>query len=118
MPFSISRMIADGDQKVVALDWAYGNADGTLSNQHTLEKPYGDTPLADVTEELAITWLEQQLANTPEEFDAAIAGRKAAVKYEETLVAYAPHPDGPPVPIIGSEAEVEDEAVLANPGSS
>jgi len=102
-------MIADGDQKVVALDWSYSNADGTLSNQHILEKPYGDTSFADVTEELAITWLEQQLANTPEEFDAAIAERKAAVEYEKTLAAYAPHPDGPPTPITVPVAESAGE---------
>ena len=110
MAFSISRMIADGDQNVVALDWAYSNADGTLSNQHILEKPYGDTSFAEVTEELAIGWLEGQLTNTPEEFDAAIAERKAAVEYEKTLAPYIPNPSGPPTPV-PSPPEVADEPV-------
>ena len=99
MTFSISRMIADGDQNVVALDWAYSNPDGTLSNQHLLEKPYGTTPFDNVTEQLAITWLTSQLQNTPAEFDEAIAKHKAAVEYEKTLAPYEPHPSGPPTPI-------------------
>ncbi len=104
-------MIADGDQKVVALDWAYSNADRTLSNQHILQKPYGDTGFADVTEEVAIGWLTEQLANTPEEFDAAIAERKAAAEYEQTLAPYEPNPSGPPTPISTPVAEdvVEEE---------
>ncbi len=92
-------MIADGDQKVVALDWVYSNADGTLSNRHVLEQPYGSTPFDDVTEAMAITWLEDQLQNTSTEFDAAIAKRKAAVEYEKTLSAYTPQPEGPPLPV-------------------
>ena len=104
-------MIADGDQKVVALDWAYSNADGTLSNQHILQKPYGDTGFADVTEEVALGWLTEQLSNTAEEFDAAIAERKAAAEYEQTLAPYEPNPSGPPTPITTPVAEdvVEEE---------
>lgn len=30
MPYSISQMIVDADQNVVALDWAYTNPDGDL----------------------------------------------------------------------------------------
>ena len=48
MPYSISQMIVDGAQNVVALDWAYSNPDGKLSNQHKLLKPYGSTKLAAV----------------------------------------------------------------------
>jgi len=88
MPFSISQMIVDGDQNVVALNWAYSNPDGTLSNQHKLLEPYGSTPLASVTEAVAIGWLEEQLQNTTEEFDAAIAKRKSDTEYAATLVAY------------------------------
>ena len=88
MPYSINQMIVDGDQNVVALNWAYTNADGTLSNQHKLATPYGDVDLALVTQELAVSWLEEQLQNTPEEFDAAIAQRKAETEYAATLVAY------------------------------
>jgi hypothetical protein len=109
MTFSISRMIADSDQNVVALDWAYSNADGTLSNQHILHKPYGDTGFADVTEEVAIGWLEEQLANTPEEFSAAIAKRKEEAEYEQTLAPYEPHPSGPPTPITMSIPDEEIE---------
>jgi len=88
MPFSISELIVDANQNVVALDWKYSNPDGTLSNQHKLLEPYGDTKLAAVTEEVAVSWLEEQLQNTPEQFDAAIAKRKADSEYAQTLVPY------------------------------
>ncbi len=88
MPFSINQMIVDGEENVVALNWAYSNADGTLSNQLKLATPYGDVALADVTETLAISWLEAQLVNTAAEFDAAIAKRKQETEYAATLVAY------------------------------
>ena len=88
MSFSINQMIVDGNQKVVALNWAYSNADGTLNNQLKLAEPYGDVVLASVTEAVAIGWLEEQLGNTAEEFDAAIAQRKAQTEYANTLVAY------------------------------
>ena len=88
MSFSINQMIVDGDNNVVALNWAYSNTDGTLSNQHKLATPYGDVALADVTETVAVSWLEEQLGNTAEEFDAAIAKRKQETEYAQTLVAY------------------------------
>ena len=88
MSFSINQMIVDGNQKVVALSWAYSNADGTLSNQLKLATPYGDVALASVTETLAISWLEDQLQNTAAEFDAAIAKRKADTEYAQTLKPY------------------------------
>ena len=88
MTYSINQMIVDGDQNVVALNWAYSNADGTLSNQLKLATPYGDVALASVTQELAVSWLEEQLQNTAAEFDAAIANRKAETEYAATLVAY------------------------------
>lgn len=92
-------MIADGDQNVVALDWSYSNPDGTISNQHVLEKPYGTTSFDNVTEGLAVSWLTEQLKNTAAEFDAAIAERKEEVEYEQTLAAYEPHTSGPPTPM-------------------
>jgi hypothetical protein len=88
MPFSINQMIVDGEQNVVALNWAYSNADGTLSNQLKLATPYGDVLLVSVTETLAISWLEEQLGNTAAEFDAAITKRKEETEYAATFVAY------------------------------
>ena len=88
MPFSISQMIVDGEENVVALNWAYSNADGTLSNQLKLAQPYGTVALAKVDEKLAISWLEDQLQNTAEEFDAAIAKRKQETEYAQTLKPY------------------------------
>jgi hypothetical protein len=88
MTFSINQMIVDGNENVVALSWAYTNADGTLSNQLKLATPYGDVALASVTQELAVSWLVAQIGNTAAEFDAAIANRKAETEYAATLVAY------------------------------
>lgn len=88
MAYSINQMIVDGKQLVVALDWSYANAEGTLSNQHQLLKPYGSIPLAEVTEDVAIEWLKDQLQNTSAEFDAAIHQRKLETEYAQTLVPY------------------------------
>ena len=69
-------MIVDAEGQGVALDWVYKNQDGQMSNQHVLEKPYGDKPLEDVTTFVALKWLNDQLPNTAEEFDVAIAKYK------------------------------------------
>jgi hypothetical protein len=94
MSFSIDQMIVDGDQNIVALNWSYTNSDGTLSNQHKLAQPYGSVILTTVTETIAIGWLQDQLQNTVEEFDAAIAKRKAETEYANTLVAYTKNENG------------------------
>lgn len=96
-------MIVDGQQKVVALNWVYSNDDGQLSNQHKLLEPYGDTPLNQVTEEVAISWLELQIKNTPEEFDTAIAQRKAQEIYAQTLVPYEANSKAAPTRILTPE---------------
>ena len=94
MSFSISQMIVDGDNNVVALNWAYSNTDGTLSNQLKLATPYGDVDLSAVTQAVAVSWLEEQLGNTAAEFDAAIANRKAETEYAATLVSYSSNEAG------------------------
>ena len=94
MSFSISQMIVDGDNNVVALNWAYSNADGTLSNQLKLATPYGDVDLSAVTQAVAVSWLEEQLGNTAAEFDAAIAKRKEETEYAATLVSYSSNETG------------------------
>ena len=89
--YSISQIIADSKGVVVALDWAYSNVDGTISNRLRLAEPADVSvmlPRSEVTEAVAIEWLEAQLGNTSEEFDAAIAQRKAEQEYAETLSAY------------------------------
>ena len=100
MPFSISEIIVcDTTQKVIALNWAYENADGKLSNQWKLQEPYGDTPLKDCTDAVLLSWLQSQLPNTSSDFDQQIAAAKEAHDFEETLKGYTPHPDGPPTPV-------------------
>jgi|TARA_B100000073_G_scaffold165831_1_gene137298 hypothetical protein len=97
--FSISEMIVDSADKVVAVNWAFTNDDGVLSNQWKLAEPYGDTPLNEVTEEKAVEWLVAQLPNTAEELSAAISARKAEVEYEATLSAYNANAGAPPTKI-------------------
>jgi hypothetical protein len=65
MTFSVSELIVDSDQNVTALLWRYTNSDGSLGGTWTLEKPYGSTPLANVTEAKSVDWLKEQLPNTP-----------------------------------------------------
>ena len=122
MPYSVTKMIVDGNDNVAAVDWTYTNDMGTISNTHVLQKPYGSTPLRDVTEQVSVEWLVEQLQNTSEEFDAAIAQRKAQVEYDATLKPYEPHSDGPPTPITMPapvppvEPEPEPEAVALPAG--
>jgi len=107
MSFSITQMIVDGSEKVVALNWVYSNKDGQLSNQHKLSVPYGDTPLSEVTEEVAVKWLKEQLQNTTEEFDAAIAARKAEYEYAQSLVAYEANSGSAPTRVVPETPEPE-----------
>ena len=109
MPFSISQMIVDGAEKVVALDWTYSNADGSLGNQHKLQEPYGAIPLSNVTKEVATGWLTEQLGNTTEEFDATLAKRKAEAEYAESLAPYEVHFKSAPTKIEQPEPEPETE---------
>ena len=90
MSFSISEIIvSDTADKVVALNWAYENADGKLSNQWKLQEPYGNTPLASVTEEIAIGWLVEQLPEGEEEALAAcIAADAERAAYQAQCVPY------------------------------
>ena len=112
MPFSVSEMIVDGAEKVVALKWVYANADGRMSNQHRLLQPYGNTPLNQVTKEVAVGWLVEQLQNTAEEFDAAIAKQKQQQEYKATLVPYQANSKAAPTRII-SEPEPKPEPAPA-----
>jgi len=88
MSFSISQMIVDSNEKVVAVDWAFTNSDGFVSNQFKLAEPYGDTPLAEVTEEKAVEWLSAQLPNTADELTAQITANKVQSDYDATLNTY------------------------------
>lgn len=111
MSYSITNLIADPTGLVVALNWVYTNADGSLSNQLRLAEPAETaemTPFADVTEAVAVTWLEEQLGNTSEEFDAAIAERKAQQEYAESLSSYV-NEDGNFKPIVESTVEEQKD---------
>jgi len=92
-------MIVDSNEKVVAVNWAFTNEDGSLSNQFKLLEPYGDTPLTEVTEEKAVEWLEAQLSNTAEELSAAITARKEQQEYAATLSAYNANSGGAPTKV-------------------
>ena len=90
MGFTINQMIVNGDSKVVALDWVYANADGSLGNQLKLAEPYGDVPLAKVTSDIASEWLTDQLQNEPAEFDAELARRKDARWLAPSACSFSP----------------------------
>lgn len=88
MSFSVTSFIADSAGAVVAIDWSYSNADGTLSNTLKLAMPAGDVPLDTIGEAILLTWLDEQLANTAEEFDAAITEAKQQREYSASLKRY------------------------------
>ena len=75
-------------QIIYTCNWTYANLNGTVSGTHKLTPPAeGDAivPLEDVTEEILLGWLDDQLPNTPEELDAQIAREKEAKDKEEAL---------------------------------
>ena len=94
MPFTVDRYVADPAGNIVALQWTYSNADGSLSNTLDLAQPAGDIPRDNVTEDVLVTWLEAQLGNTAEEFDAAIANAKKQHEFQASLQEYVEQPDG------------------------
>ena len=97
MGFSITRLIVDGSDMVVAMDWQYSNADGTLSrNQDEPALWHGTSDQSCYLK--ALGWLNEQLQNTAEEFDAAIA--KAEVEYVQSLSAYETHRVTAPTKIV------------------
>ena len=108
MGFSITQMIVNSDEKVIAMDWVYKNDQGQVAKQHKMHEPYGGDPLSSVTTEKALGWLNEQLTNTPEEFDALIAERKKVFEYEESLSAYTTHRATAPTKVV-PEPEVELE---------
>jgi hypothetical protein len=86
--FSIQHCTVDAAQLIYSCDWTYTNADGAVSGTHKLTPPTeGDATilLEDVTEETLLGWLNDQLPNTPEEFDVQIAREKEAKSKEEEL---------------------------------
>ena len=110
MGFTINQMIVNGDSKVVALDWVYANADGSLGNQLKLAEPYGNVPLAKVTSDIASEWLADQLQNEPAEFDAELARRKEAAATAASMTAYEAHPVNAPTKVAPQpEPEPEPE---------
>lgn len=86
--FSIQSCTVDPTELIYTCDWTYTNADGSVSGTHRLTPPIeGDeiVPLANVTEAILLDWLDDQLPNTAEEFDASIAKAKEAREKEEAL---------------------------------
>lgn len=88
MPFSVNCFVADTDDKIVTVDWEYTNADGAVSNTHVLSMPAGDVPLSAVTQSTLVGWVEAQLANTADDFDAAIADAKTQAEYQAGCKKY------------------------------
>ena len=123
MGFSITKMTVNSDEKVIAMSWVYQNEVGKLARQHKMREPHGGDPLASVTTEKALGWLNEQLTNTPEEFDALIAERQKAIEHEESRPGTThrataptkvvpepePEPELEPAPIVEPDPEPELE---------
>ena len=86
--FTIQSCTVDPTELIYTCNWTYTNVDGKVSGTHKLTRPEEGDPvvaLADVTEEILVGWLTDQLVNTAEEFDAQIAKEKAALEEKEEL---------------------------------
>ena len=104
-------MTVNSDEKVIAMDWVYQNEVGKLARQHKMLEPYGGDPLSSVTTEKALGWLNEQLTNTPEEFDALIAQRQEAIEHEESLSEYTTHRATAPTKVVPPEPEPDPEPI-------
>jgi len=122
MPFSVTCFTADANDDIISVDWQYSNtdgtlsntyllADGTLSNTHVFATPAGDFSVAEVTQATLVGWLEDQLPNTAEEFDAAITNAKARAEYEAGFKKYNREADNTyAIPVEEELEEVEASA--------
>ena len=88
MPFTVNTFVADAANDILTVDWEYSNVDGTIGNTLKLATPAGDVPVANVTQATLVSWVEDQLENTTEEFDKAIANAKAQVVYQSGFKRY------------------------------
>ena len=109
MTFSVNCFVADANDNILSIDWAYSNADGTVSNTHVLATPAGDFSLAEVTQTTLVGWLEDQLQNTAAEFDAAIANAKAQAEYQAGFKKYEREDDNTyAIPVVEVEGEASE----------
>jgi hypothetical protein len=86
--YNITSYTVQNEGPVIDCRWTYTTEDGSVSGKHVLATPAGTTPAADLTEEVLVGWLVDQLPNTSEEFDAQIAREKASREAAETLVVH------------------------------
>lgn len=89
---AIQEITVNADQKVVSMDWTYANTDGHLKGVHRMLEPYGDVPLGNVTSEVALAWLQEQLSNTTEEFDEYLAEQKSTEEARRASSEYKTNP--------------------------
>lgn len=93
--FNVTSFKTDATGIIYTCQWTYSNADGSVGGTHTLVAP-GDSPVPvdQVTEAVITGWLEEQIQNTPAEFDVQIAADKARREAAEAVVVYTVAPDG------------------------
>lgn len=86
--YNITRYTVQTEGTVIDCRWTYTTEDGSVGGKHVLATPAGTAPATDLTEEVMVGWLVDQLPNTSEEFDAQIAREKAEREAAETLVVH------------------------------
>ena len=102
--FSISKLVADAEGHVIALDWSFETEDGRVGNRWELLLPYGPTALEEVTEAIALGWLEAQLPNSAEELSAYL---RSKAEREAAEAGYSDYTVGAAAPVRVT-APVED----------
>lgn len=88
MSFTVSKFVADSNDKVVSIDWAYTNPVGTITNTHVLSTPAGEHAFDEITQETLVGWLTEQLESSTEDLDKALDNFKAQLEYQASLKVY------------------------------
>ena len=88
MSFSIQTFEADPSKQIISVDWKYTTNDGWLSNTLKLATPAGNEALENITEDVLISWVEEQLPNTAQELSDFLAEQAARVEAESQYVKY------------------------------
>ena len=83
--YNITSYTVQNDAAVIDCRWTYTTEDGSVGGKHVLATPAGTVSAADLTEEVLVGWLVEQLPNTEEEFIAHIARKKADRELFESL---------------------------------
>ena len=112
--FSVTSFVADVGQSVISVNWNYTNDDGKIANTLVLATPAGTVRLQDLTQEVLVGWLEDQLENTPEELDQVIANAKQQYEFQISCKQYSLDEGTSTYSVVEDEVPVSETEVVAS----